>query len=112
LLKLVDELPAETFPIQSPDFTGSITGFSRYHAIGFWSELVSGIEMSSGFEKSISKFLLLWRIVAFKNRILIQIYQKQITCNSVGEKLSFFCGGQNVVFDRKQIIRQEFPGLA
>jgi hypothetical protein len=62
VLKLV-ELPSETLPIQSPNFTGSITGFSMYQAIGFWSVLDNGMEISSGIDKSISKILL---IIAFK----------------------------------------------
>ena len=53
LLKLV-ELPSDTFPIQVPNFTGSIMGFSIYHAIGFWSLLDNGMEISIGFDKSIS----------------------------------------------------------
>ena len=61
LLKLV-ELPSETFPTQFPKRTGSICGFSIYHAIGFASVLVNGIEISIGFDKSISKVEL---IIAF-----------------------------------------------
>ena len=57
LLKFV-ELPSETFPIQSPKTTGSIIGFSKYQAIGFSSELVNGIEMSMGFDKSNSKLFI------------------------------------------------------
>ena len=53
LLKFV-ELPSETFPIQSPKTTGSISGFSMYHAIGFLSVLDNGMEISIGFDKSIS----------------------------------------------------------
>jgi hypothetical protein len=62
LLKLV-ELPSETFPIQSPKRTGSIIGFSRYHAIGLASVLVNEIEISRGFDKSISNVEL---IIVFK----------------------------------------------
>jgi hypothetical protein len=72
LLKFV-ELPSETLPIQSPNFTGSISGFSIYQAIGFSSVLVKGIEMSIGFDKSISKVWFLWIIVVFKRMILFQI---------------------------------------
>jgi hypothetical protein len=54
VLKLV-ELPSETFPIQLPNCTGSISGFSIYQAIGLASVLVKGIEISIGFDKSISK---------------------------------------------------------
>jgi hypothetical protein len=62
LLKLV-ELPSDTFPIQLPNFTGSITGFSMYHAIGLSSVLDNGIEISIGFDKSIGYLL---SISAFK----------------------------------------------
>ena len=55
LLKLVDELPSETFPIQSPKRTGSMTGLSIYQAMGFLSVLVSGMEMSIGFDRLTSK---------------------------------------------------------
>ncbi|MNW19703.1 hypothetical protein D3C71_2198100 [compost metagenome] len=58
LLKFVDDFPSETLPIQSPKTTGSITGFSIYQAIGFSSVLVNGIEISMGFDKSISKLLI------------------------------------------------------
>ena len=51
VLKLV-EAPSLTFPIQLPIVTGSISGFSKYHAIGFLSELDNGIEISIGLEKS------------------------------------------------------------
>src|SRR4051812_22625653 len=62
LLKLV-ELPSETFPTHSPNFTGSISGFSIYHAIGFASVLVNGIEISMGFYKSISNVLLIFAFI-------------------------------------------------
>ena len=52
VLKFV-ELPCDTFPTQSPTFTGSISGFSIYQAIGFSSVFDNGIEISIGFDKSI-----------------------------------------------------------
>ena len=72
LLKLV-ELPSETLPIQSPNFTGSISGFSIYHAIGFLSELVIGIEISMGFDKSIWKF---WMFAIILTTKTTKIYTK------------------------------------
>jgi hypothetical protein len=54
-------LPSETFPTQFSKVTGSITGFSIYHAMGLESELDKGKEISMGFDKSILKLF----IVAF-----------------------------------------------
>jgi hypothetical protein len=45
LLKLVDDIPEDTLPTHSPKRTGSISGFSTYHAI-FASVLDNGIEIS------------------------------------------------------------------
>ena len=59
LLKLVDELPSETFPTQLSNFTGSITGLSKYQAIGFASVFDNGMEISIGFDKSIWNVLLI-----------------------------------------------------
>jgi hypothetical protein len=63
LLKLVDELPSLTFPIQSPKRTGSIIGFSIYQAMGFSSVLDNGIETSIGFDKSMRKAVFLYCMV-------------------------------------------------
>jgi hypothetical protein len=52
LLKLVDDIPEDTFQPTSPKRTGSISGFSTYQAIGFASVLDNGIEISMGFDKS------------------------------------------------------------
>lgn len=69
LLKFVDDFPSETFPIQSPFFTGSIFGSFWYHAIGFWLSFVNGKEISNGFDKSTENVKSEIVIFAF-NRIL------------------------------------------
>jgi hypothetical protein len=73
LLKLV-ELPSDTFPVQFSKVTGSITGFSIYHAIGLASVLDKGKEISMGFDKSMLKLFIIAFI--FFNRKARKVLRK------------------------------------
>ena len=79
LLKLV-ELPSDTFPIQSPNFTGSISGFSIYHAIGLASVLDNGMEISMGFDKSISIF---WIFAIIYAELVSASFQPNMVVNKI-----------------------------
>jgi hypothetical protein len=70
LLKLV-VAPPFTLPTHEPKRTGSICGFSIYQAIGLFSVLDNGSEISIGFDKSTWKVLFWWVMVAFNVSIFL-----------------------------------------
>ena len=58
--------PLATLAIQSPSFTGSIFGSSRYQAFTLFFDAFNGIDMSKGCDKSIVSFFELYCIVVIK----------------------------------------------
>jgi hypothetical protein len=105
IIKIGEDIPEETLPIHSPNFTGSITGL-MYHAIGLASVLVIGIEISIGFDKSTLKFSIVAIIIFFTAKGT-KIYAK-ITNSLPFAFNSFYSNLQKI---RSYPISQNFPFL-
>jgi hypothetical protein len=70
-LKFVEDIPEDTLPTHSSNFTGSITGFQCTKIVS--SVLVIGIEISMGFDRSTLKFSIV-AIIIFSTARVTKIY--------------------------------------
>jgi hypothetical protein len=90
LLKLVDDIPEDTFQPTSPKRTGSISGFSTYQAIGFASVLDNGIEISMVLINLLENYLWLLSFMLNLFQYLILSYIDKLKYKSFNSGLLSF----------------------